>query len=160
MKTSAAGIALIKEFEGLELKAYPDPGSGGDPWTIGIGTTVYPNGTKVQPGDVCTEAQAEDYLRHDLAKFEAAVVRLTRGKATQGQFDALVSFCYNVGADEDSDTIAEGLGDSTLLRKHNAGDYDGAALEFAKWNKAAGKVLRGLTKRRAAEAALYRSGTA
>lgn len=145
--TSPAGIALIKNAEGLRLKAYPDPGSGSEPWTIGIGTTVYPDGRKVRPGDVVTEAQAEDYLRHDLARFEAAVNRLTGGVTTQGQFDALVSFAYNVGADA--------LQTSTLLRKHNEGDYAGAQAEFARWNKSNGKVLNGLIRRRAAEATLY-----
>lgn len=145
---SAKGIALIKEFEGLRLKAYPDPGSGGEPWTIGIGTTVYPDGRKVKQGDVITEAQAEEYLRHDIASFEAKV-NLYAKVATQGQHDALTSFAYNVGP--------ENLRTSTLLRKHNEGDYEGAAQQFAKWNRAAGKILTGLTRRRAAEAALYRT---
>lgn len=149
MTISAKGLALIKEFEGLRLKAYPDPGSGGAPWTIGIGTTVYPDGRKVKPGDVVTEAQAEDYLRHDIAAFEDKVRKFTGGVATQGQHDALTSFAYNLGP--------ENLRNSTLLKKHNAGDYAGAAGEFAKWNRAAGKVMAGLTRRRAAEAALYRS---
>lgn len=150
LTTSDAGIQLIKRFEGLELRAYPDPGTGGKPWTIGIGTTVYPSGQAVKPGDVITEAQAEEYLRHDLARFEAAV-REHAPATTQAQFDALVSFAYNVG---------EGaLAKSTLLKKHNAGDYDGAAREFGRWNRAAGKVLAGLTRRRAAEAQLYRAGT-
>ena len=82
---------------------------------------------------------------------------MLRGKpCTQYQFDALVSFAYNVGLDIDADNIAEGLGDSTLLRKHLAGDYEGAAAQFAAWNKNDGKVLRGLVRRRAAEAAMYR----
>lgn len=145
--TSSEGVALIKDFEGLRLKAYPDPGTGGDPWTIGIGTTVYPDGRKVKPGDVITEAQAEDYLRHDLTRFEAAVNRLTGGVTTQGQFDALVSFTYNLGDGA--------LKTSTLLRKHNEGDYAGAQAEFSKWVLAGGQKLTGLVRRRAAEAALY-----
>lgn len=148
-RTSKDGIDLIKRFEGMELKAYPDPGSGGEPWTIGIGTTVYPAGKKVRPGDVITEAQAEEYLAHDLRRFEDAVNKFTGGVTTQPQFDALTSFAYNVGE--------EALRTSTLLRKHNEGDYDGAAQEFKRWNKASGKVLAGLTRRRAAEASLYRS---
>lgn len=145
--TSAAGVSLIKEFEGLRLKAYPDPATGGEPWTIGIGTTVYPDGRKVRPGDVITEAQAEQYLRHDLGRFEADVNRLTGGVTTQGQFDALVSLCYNIG---------EGaLKTSTLLRKHNEGDYTDAAAEFPRWNRAGGKVMTGLTRRREAERKLY-----
>lgn len=150
LTTSDGGIALIKRFEGLELRAYPDPGTGGKPWTIGIGTTIYPSGQAVKAGDVITEAQAEEYLRHDLARFEAAVNRLTGGVVTQGQFDALVSFAYNVGE--------AALKESTLLRLHGEGNYDAAAGQFARWNKAAGKVLTGLTRRRAAEAQTYRAG--
>lgn len=145
---SPDGIALLNRFEGLRLQAYPDPGTGGKPWTIGIGTTVYPDGRGVKAGDTITEAQAEEYLRHDLARFEAAVNKLTGGVTTQPQFDALVSFAYNVGE--------EALRTSTLLRLHNEGNYSAAAGQFARWNKAAGHVLPGLTKRRAAEAALYR----
>lgn len=149
--TGPEGIVLIKKFEGLRLQAYPDPGSGGEPFTVGIGTTVYPSGQKVRPGDVITEAQAEEYLAHDLREFEAAVNKYTGGVTTQGQFDSLTSFCYNVGR--------EALRTSTLLRLHNEGDYDGAARQFARWNKSSGRVLAGLTRRRAAEAALYRSDT-
>ena len=149
--TSDAGIHLIKRFEGLELRAYPDPGTGGKPWTIGIGTTVYPSGQAVKAGDVITEAQAEEYLRHDLARFEAAVNKLTGGVVTQGQFDALVSWFYNVGTDA--------ARHSTLLRLHNEGEYAAAANQFAKWVLAGGKKLTGLVRRRAAEAQLYRAGT-
>lgn len=148
-KIGPKGLDLIKRFEGLSLTAYPDPGSGGKPWTIGVGTTVYPDGRHVKPGDKITETQADEYLRHDVARFEKAVSRLLP-KTTPEQFDALVSFAYNVG---------EGaLEQSTLRRLHNAGDYDGAAAQFARWNKAAGRVLNGLVKRRAAEAALYKAG--
>lgn len=148
---SPEGIALIKRFEGLKLRAYPDPGTGGKPWTIGIGTTVYPSGQAVGPGDVITEAQAEEYLRHDLARFEAAVNRLAP-QTTQAQFDALVSFTYNLGETN--------LAKSTLLKLHKARDHAGAAREFGKWTLAAGKQLPGLVKRRAAEAALYRKDQA
>lgn len=140
---SDAGIELIKQFEGLELKAYPDPGSGGDPWTIGYGHT----GPDVKPGRVITEAEAEELLRADLARFEKAVAKLCP-VTTDNQFAALVSFTFNVGE--------EALRTSTLRRLHNEGDYDGAAAQFARWNRAAGRVLNGLVKRRAAEAALYR----
>lgn len=142
-----SGLDLIKSFEGKELKAYPDPGTGGAPWTIGYGHT----GADVYPGLVITEAQAEDLLRSDLRKFEDAVFKLVGWHATDNQFSALVSFAFNVGAGEG------GLKTSTLLRKHNAGDYAGAKAEFGRWNKAAGRVLPGLTRRRAAEAALYGS---
>lgn len=139
---SAQGLDHIKASEGLRLKAYPDPASGGDPWTIGYGSTI-----GVKPGMVITEAQADDRLRADVARFEAAVNRLAP-KTTQGQFDALVSFSFNVGEGN--------LAKSTLLKKHNAGDYTGAADEFAKWTLAAGKRMPGLVTRRAGEARLYR----
>lgn len=142
---SKAGIELIKQFEGLRLKAYPDPATGGAPWTIGVGHTG-----GVRPGDVITEARADELLRQDLGRFESAVNRLCP-ITTQGQFDALVSLTFNVGEDN--------LETSTLRRLHNAGDYAGAAAQFARWNRAAGKVMLGLTRRRAAEAQLYRSGS-
>lgn len=147
-RINAAGLNIIKEFEGLHLKAYLCPAK---IWTIGWGHT----GPDVHQGMVITRSQAEEFLRRDVARFELAVQRLAP-ITTENQFSALVSFAFNVGEDEDADTIAEGLGDSTLLRKHNTGDYAGAAREFAKWNKAKGKVLAGLTRRRAAEEQLYR----
>ncbi len=157
MKISAKGIALIHSFENCKLTAYPDPGSvDGRPWTIGWGST----GPGIAKGVVWTQAQADAQFAKDLASFEAGVSQLLGGSATtQAQFDALVSFAYNVGLDIDEDTKAEGLGDSTLLRKHLAGDYTGAAAEFAKWNKNDGQVMNGLTRRRAEEAKLYRGET-
>lgn len=138
-----AGERLIKSFEGLELEAYPDPGTGGEPWTIGWGHTG-----GVKPGDTITAEEADELFDKDTDRFEAAVDLLTHGRATDNQFAALVSFAYNVG---------EGaLKTSTLLKLHNEGDYAGAAAQFARWNKAAGRVLKGLTRRRAAEAELYR----
>lgn len=140
-QTSPKGVDLIKRFEGLELKAYPDPGSGGEPYTIGYGHTG-----GVTPGMKIDQAQADAYLRGDLRRFERAVSALAP-KTTQNQFDALVSFAFNLGEGN--------LKSSTLLRKHNAGDYAGAKAEFARWNRASGKVMAGLTRRRAAEADLY-----
>ncbi len=134
------GLALIKQFEGLELKAYRCPAG---VWTVGYGST----GKHVLPKLVLTEPDAEALLRKDLERFEKGVADLG-GKMTPGQFSALVSFAFNVGL--------SALKGSTLLRKHLSGDYEGAAREFARWNKAGGRVLAGLTKRRAAEAALYR----
>lgn len=145
MVTSQAGIDLIKQFEGVRLKAYPDPATGAEPWTIGIGHTG-----GVRPGDVITEARAEQLLRQDLGRFELAVRKLCP-VTTQPQFSALVSFAFNVGEGN--------LKDSTLRRLHNEGDYAGAANQFARWDKAAGKQMLGLTRRRAAEAALYRRGS-
>ncbi len=150
-RINAAGLAIIKEFEGLRLRAYLCPAG---VWTIGWGHT----GPDVHSGLVISEAKAEALLRGDLDHFESAVRRLAP-EATDNQFSAMVSFAFNVGADEDADAIVEGLGDSTLLRKHNAGDYADAAAQFAKWDKARvnGKLqsLDGLKRRRAAEAALY-----
>lgn len=146
---SARGIALIKRFEGCARKrpdglfeAYPDPGTGGAPWTIGWGAT----GKGIGPGTVWTAEQCDFRLERDIAR-HAAEVEAVIGKAptTQGQFDALVSFHFNTGA----------IGRATLTRKHRAGDHAGAAREFARWNRAGGRVLAGLTRRRAAEAALY-----
>ena len=144
-------IKLVQEFEGCakrradgSFEAYPDPGTGGDPWTIGWGTT----GADVRQGVVWTQQQCDDRFTKDLDAFAAKVANaLGNAATTQHQFDAMVSFAYNVGIGN--------LASSTLLRKHKAGDFKGAALEFARWNKAAGKVLPGLTKRRAAEAVLY-----
>ena len=143
LSISKRGLDLIKRSEGLELKAYPDPGSGGDPWTIGYGHTK-----GVKRGQVITPDQADAFLLEDVAEFERAVRRLAP-KTTKGQFDALVSFAFNVGS--------ANLEKSTLLKKHNAGDYAGAKAEFDKWKFASGKVLKGLVTRRAAEAELYGS---
>lgn len=145
---SDEGIALIKQFEGCELTAYPDPGSGGAPWTIGYGATRI-DGKPVTPGMTITQEKADSLLMHDIER-HANPVREMLGSAptTQGQFDALVSFAFNLGPDA--------LQHSTLFRKHMEGDYAAAAREFARWNKAGGRVLKGLTRRRAAEAAMYR----
>ena len=146
MNTGPDGIALVKSFEGCRLKAYPDPGTGGEPWTIGWGAT----GEGIHKGMVWTQEQADRRLESDLARCAAQVTRaIGDAPTTQHQFDALASFHYNTGA----------LLSSTLLRKHKAGDYAGAAAEFLRWTHAGGKVLPGLVKRRAAEAALYSQGT-
>jgi lysozyme len=148
MITNAAGLSLIRQAEGLRLRAYPDPGTGGDPWTIGIGTTRYPDGRKVRRGDTCTPQQADEYLAHDLRGFERDVAAMVTVPLTSNQFSALVSFAYNVGS---------ALRNSTLLRLLNAGDYAGAANQFLRWNRAAGRVLPGLVRRRAAERDLFLS---
>jgi lysozyme len=109
----------------------------------------------VHRGLVWTKEQADAALVADLERFERGVMAMVNVPLTQGQFDALVSFAYNVGLDDDADTFAEGLGDSTLLRKVNAEDFAGAADEFPKWNKNDGKVMLGLKRRRAAEKALF-----
>jgi lysozyme len=148
-RISGRGIALIEEAEGCRLAAYPDPGTGGAPWTIGVGHT----GPEVHPGLVLTKEQADALLRQDLAKFERGVAALIAGHATtQSQFDALVSFAFNLGLGA--------LCGSSLLRLHRAGSFGAAAGEFGKWIHAAGRVLPGLVRRRAAEAALYRGDPA
>ena len=144
MKTSQSGISLIKGFEGKRLNAYYD---GVGVWTIGFGTIKYPNGVRVKKGDTCTEAQAESYLKNDLVKFENAINRLVKVPLNQNQFDAISSFTYNLGETN--------LSSSTLLKKLNAKDYAGAADQFLRWNKAGGKVMNGLTRRREAERNLF-----
>ncbi|TCB77424.1 lysozyme [Acinetobacter sp. ANC 4173] len=144
MKTSNDGVELIKGFEGLRLSAYDD---GVGVWTIGFGTIKYPNGVRVKRGEKCTKVQAEQYLRNDLITFENAVNQLVKAPLNQNQFDALVSFTYNLGETN--------LRSSTLLKKLNAKDYKGAAAEFLKWNKAGGKVMSGLVKRRETEMELF-----
>ena len=116
-------------------------------WTIGIGTTVYPNGLKVKKGDKCTQEQALEYLQHDLKSFEKTVNDSVKVDLTQNQFDALVSLTYNIGS--------TAFKNSTLLKKLNAKDYAGAADQFLVWNKGGGKVLKGLVRRRDAERALF-----
>ncbi len=157
-KVSPRGVELIHKFESLRLSTYRDPGPTGLPITGGWGTTVDENGQPFKLGRTESKAYWDGLFERDIAAFERGVTMLIgSAPTTQNQFDALVSFAYNVGLDIDNDTIVEGLGDSTLLKKHLRGDYAGAAREFAKWNKAKGRVLAGLTRRRAAEAELYLS---
>ncbi len=139
MHISDAGLALIRQFEGLRLLAYK---CAAGVWTIGYGSTA-----GVKPGQSITAERAEELLREDVARFEAAVSRLVTVPLSQGQFDALVSFAFNLGA--------KALEKSTLLRLLNAGDYSGAAAQFDRWVYASGKKLSGLVKRRAAERALF-----
>lgn len=147
-----AGLALIKRFEGCARKrpdgkfeAYPDPGTGGDPWTIGWGAT----GKGIARGTVWTQAECDARLERDLDRFARDVARALGDAATsQAQFDALVSFHYNTGA----------IAKATLTKLHKAGDHAAAAREFGKWvNWGGGKRLTGLVRRREAEAALYRT---
>ena len=142
MKISQKGLNLIKSFEGLELKAYKDSVG---VVTIGYGST----GAHVSMGQTLTVQQAEDLLRKDVSRFEEGVGKLVKVTINQNQFDALVSFSFNLGLGN--------LSSSTLLKKLNAGDYEGASLEFERWNKAGGKVLNGLTRRRLAEKELFLS---
>lgn len=150
------GIDLIKSFEGCgrrradgSYEAYPDPGTGGAPWTIGWGATgIGIDGQPIGPGTVWTQAQCDARLASDLDRYARDVAQALAGCPTsQAQFDALVSFHYNTGA----------IGKATLTRKHKAGDHAGAAREFDRWCYAGGRVMKGLVRRRAAESALYRS---
>lgn len=142
MKISQKGVNLIKEFEGLELKAYKD--------AVGIVTIGYGStGPHVSMGQTVTQAEAEALLMKDVSRFEIGVEQLVKVPLNQNQFDALVSFAFNLGLGN--------LGSSTLLRKLNSKDYVGAANEMLRWNKAKGKVLKGLTRRRVAEKALFLS---
>ena len=146
MQTSDKGIALIKQFEGCKLTAYQDSVG---VWTIGYGWTHPVDGKPIRAGMTIKQETAERLLKTGLVSYESDVSRLVKVGLTQGQFDALVSFTYNLGA--------RSLSTSTLLRKLNAGDYAGAADEFLRWNKAGGKVMNGLTRRREAERALFLS---
>lgn len=138
MKTNDAGRAIIMQAEGLRLDAYRCPAG---KWTIGYGHTG-----DVLPTDKITKHMAEVILEHDLERFEVGVSKLAP-TANANQFSALVSFAFNVGL--------RALELSTLLRKFTAGDIAGAAEEFHNWVMAAGQVLPGLVKRRAAERALF-----
>ena len=141
---STSGITLICSFEGLKLRAYDDAVG---VWTIGFGTTIYPNGIKVKKGDTCTTEQAKIFMAHDLKKFESSVNSAVAVPINQNQFDALVSLTYNIGIGA--------FTKSTLLKKLNSGDYKGASDQFDVWIKAGGKRLDGLVKRRAKEKAWF-----
>ncbi|EJL33233.1 phage-related lysozyme (muraminidase) [Caulobacter sp. AP07] len=147
MTPSPKIITFIQGYEKCRLKAYmPTPN---DRPTLGWGST----GPDIRMGMKWTQVQADERFARDLARFGGQVSALLgSAPTTQDQYDALVSFAYNVGYGDG------GLKTSTLLRMHKAGDYADAALQFARWDKQAGKSLAGLTKRRAAEAAIYRGG--
>lgn len=134
--TGEAGLSIIRDCEGLRTTSYRCPA--GIP-TIGYGHT----GPEVKDGQTITKEEADRLLRDDVKVAERAIKRLVKVQLTQGQFDALVSFTFNLGAGN--------LQSSTLLKKLNASDYAGAAEQFLVWNKAAGKVLPGLVKRRERE---------
>ena len=146
----SAGRALIQKWEGCArrradglFEAYPDPGSkDGQPWTIGWGST----GPDIVSGTVWTQVQCDARFEREILRYVRDVIAAIDSAATSSrQFDALVSFHYNTGA----------IARATLTRKHIAGDHAGAAREFARWNRAGGRVLKGLIRRRAAEAELY-----
>ena len=145
MKLNKAGADLIKEFEGCKLKAYQ---CSAKKWTIGYGNTFFEDGTPVVAGNAITQQKAEQLFEIIANEFADKVDKVVTANVSENQFGALVSFAYNCG-------IAN-LQKSTLLKKVNANPNDQSIkAEFAKWNKAGGKVLAGLTRRREAESNLY-----
>jgi lysozyme len=138
MRTSQKGIARIKSFEGLRLKSYQDS------------VNVYGTTRGIGPGMTITTEQAERMLMNDIARFEPELDALVKVPLSKNQWDAMMSFIYNLGG--------ANLGSSTLLNLLNAGDYSAAADQFPRWNKAGGQVLAGLTKRRAAERQMFLGG--
>ncbi|MBI2718151.1 MAG: lysozyme [Rhizobiales bacterium] len=147
MKTAEAGRDLIKLAEGLALKAYPDPATHGEPWTIGYGHTSRAGAPAVHAGMTITAIDAERILIADLAVFEAAVMKALIRQPSQNQFDALVSLCFNIGA--------ANFAHSHLIQFFNAGSLARAANAFLNWDHANGHVMPGLTKRRRAERNLF-----
>ena len=145
MKLNKEASDLIKSFEGCKLKAYRCSALR---WTIGFGNTYYEDGSPVLPGHAITQEKADQLFEIIANEFSEKVAKLVTSNVTDNQFGALVSFAYNCGA--------VNLQKSTLLKKVNANHNDTTInAEFAKWNKAGGKVLAGLTRRREAEANLY-----
>lgn len=146
MKASDRCLSLIRHFEGFSARPYKCPAG---IWTIGFGSTRYEDGTPVRSTDTpITLERAKSIMAATLGKeYEAAVTRYVSVPVNQGQFDALVDFAYNAGA--------QNLRTSTLLKKLNAGDYAGAAGEFGRWVYAGTVLLPGLVKRRSAERALF-----
>lgn len=143
MTTGSAGLKIIKHYEGLKLKAYKDSVG---VWTIGYGHTK-----DVFPGQTITKEQAENYLHSDLKWAERAVIRLVQVPLNQNQFDALVSWTFNLGSGN--------LASSTMLKRLNAYRFNDVPCEMIRWNRAGGKVLKGLVKRRHSEARLFNGGS-
>jgi len=147
MRIAQNGLALIKDFEGLELEAYQDIVG---VWTIGYGHTDHAGPPEVTPGLTITEDEAEDILRNDLGQYENAVSKAVKVDITQNMFDALVSITYNIGVN--------GMKGSTFIKRLNQKDYLGCAEAMQWWNKAGGQVVSGLKRRREAEADLFLQG--
>ena len=142
MMISEAGKQFIKSFESCRLQAYPDPGTGGQPYTCGWGSTF-----GVCHDSTWTQAYADQRFDNEVSKFAQGVEDRVHVPLTQNQFDALTSFAFNLGL--------RNLAGSTLLQDLNALNYIGAADEILRWNRAAGKVMPGLTRRRVAERELF-----
>jgi len=144
MKTNKAGLELLKSFEGKKLAAYKCPAG---IWTIGYGHTSAAGAPDVKAGMTITAEEADEILARDLGKFEEAVEKAISVKVTENQFSAMVSLCYNIGPGA--------FAKSSVVRHHNEGHHEQAAAAFLMWNKAGGKELPGLTRRREAEKKLY-----
>ena len=140
MKTSKEGVSLLKKFEGCKLEAYLD--------AVDVPTIAYGRTKEVQMGDTCTQQQAEDWLEEELVEYEGYVEKAVTVPLEQNQFDALVSWTYNLGPSN--------LNKSTALKLLNMSEYDGVPAQLKRWNKAGGKVLDGLVRRREAEALLFK----
>jgi lysozyme len=147
VKLEQRHIDFIKKHEGLRLKAYPDPGTGGDPWTIGYGHTSRAGPPAVKPGMKITRGEADRIFKRDIEMFSAGVLAAIKVPVNANQFGACTSLAYNIGIG--------GFRRSSVLRELNAGNYDRAAGKFGLWIKAGGRVMRGLVNRRAAEAAMF-----
>ena len=139
MNISQEGIALIKKFEGCELEAYRD--------SVNVLTIGYGHTKDVKEGDSCTQEQAEEWLVEEMEEYEGYINDQVEVDLEQYQFDALVSWVYNLGPTN--------LGNSTLLKLLNAVDYNKTPSQIKRWNKAGGKTLQGLIRRREAEALLF-----
>lgn len=148
MTVNRATLDLIKRFEGFRAEAYPDPATGGDPWTIGYGTTGRAGvGIDPKPGMKISEAQATEFLRRGVDKFAADIRPAITAPINENEFGAFVSLAYNIGP--------TAFKRSSALRHFNAGNKAKAANSILLWNKAGGKVLRGLVRRREAERELF-----
>lgn len=138
-----AGLKLLMASEGCRLQAYPDPGTGGEPWTIGFGAT----GPDIVQGLVWTTEQCDKRLMEDLARFEKAVDELVTTELGENQRSAVICFVYNIGVNA--------FKRSTLLKLINQRDFSGASRQFGLWTKAGGRVMPGLVMRRKAESLLF-----
>jgi len=140
MKTSKEGVSLLKKFEGCKLRTYLD--------AVDVPTIAYGRTKDVKIGDICTQQQAEDWLEEELVEYEGYVEKAVTVPLEQNQFDALVSWTYNLGPSN--------LTRSSMLRVLNASDYDNVPEQIMRWNKAGGRVLAGLVRRREAEAEMFK----
>lgn len=140
MKISEEGISLIKKFEGCKLRTYLD--------AVDVPTIAYGRTKDVKIGDICTQQQAEDWLEEELVEYEGYVEKAVTVPLEQHHFDSLVSWTYNLGPSN--------LTRSSMLRVLNASDYDNVPEQIMRWNKAGGRVLAGLVRRREAEAEMFK----